>query len=333
MVSVIIPIYNAEKYIESCINQLRDQTFVHFELILVDDGSTDRSGVICDQYALIDHRIKVVHKKNGGASDARNKGIDVASAEYICFVDIDDFVEKSYLAELYNDFINYSNIDLVIQCFIQKWDKKTKVYKLPNNTYIGNISGINNLFLDIDINDFGGPYCKLFRRKIIEENHIRFSSNIIYGEDYDFLIRYMPFCRHIRTSSVSNYIYLMHQGSVSSKIYSFEQEYRGLSQLSMSYGQLMNCFPGEHIKNKFNETIVVYTRRVLDSIYRSKYSRRQRIINYKSISNFYIANFRKNFHPASNFMFVVKFLFTRKMFNALDFLLYLRLVLLQKLYN
>ena len=112
-ISVIVPVYNVEKYLRKCIESILNQTFREFELILVDDGSTDSSGKICDEYALKDSRIKVIHKENGGASSARNAGLDVAKGEYIGFVDSDDWIEMDMYGELYR-LIKENNTDISV---------------------------------------------------------------------------------------------------------------------------------------------------------------------------------------------------------------------------
>ena len=100
MISVIVPVYNAERYISLCIEKILKQTYNDFELILVDDGSTDKSGQICDTHPQKDKRIKVVHKKNGGVSSARNRGIQEATSKFISFIDADDEVNENYLSHL-----------------------------------------------------------------------------------------------------------------------------------------------------------------------------------------------------------------------------------------
>lgn len=101
LISVIVPIYKVEQYLERCINSLVHQSYINMEIVLVDDGSPDRCGEICDSWAAKDSRIKVVHKKNGGLSDARNAGVEVAAGEYIAFVDSDDWLHLDYLQKLY----------------------------------------------------------------------------------------------------------------------------------------------------------------------------------------------------------------------------------------
>lgn len=96
-VSVIVPIYNVEAYIHQCIKSILSQSYHDFELILVDDGSPDHCGEICDHYARMDNRIRVIHKKNGGLSDARNEGIDIAHGDFLTFIDSDDCISNDYL--------------------------------------------------------------------------------------------------------------------------------------------------------------------------------------------------------------------------------------------
>ena len=113
MISVIVPVYNVENYIRECLDSILAQTFIDFELILVNDGSTDHSGRICEEYKEKDSRIKVFHKENGGLSSARNKGIEEAKGEFICFVDSDDTIRGDYLEILYNT-ISADGSDLAI---------------------------------------------------------------------------------------------------------------------------------------------------------------------------------------------------------------------------
>ena len=105
-VSIIVPVYKAEQYLHRCVDSILSQSFTDCELILVDDGSPDKSGEICDEYASRDSRIQVIHKQNGGVSSARNAGLDVAHGEYVWFVDSDDWIENDSLKEIYNIMSN-----------------------------------------------------------------------------------------------------------------------------------------------------------------------------------------------------------------------------------
>ena len=180
--SVIVPVFNAEKYIGRCIESILNQTISDIELILIDDGSPDNSGVICDEYALKDSRIKVFHQKNGGVCVARNTGLEHATGEYISFVDSDDYLESNALEILYNDIINY-NAD--VSCALMTSDSNCNKNNLKKGTYevwCGN-DALKNALLD---NRFTYSSCaKMFKKDLI--NNIRFEEGRKIHEDSFFV--------------------------------------------------------------------------------------------------------------------------------------------------
>ena len=113
LISIIVPVYNVEQYLDRCVKSLLQQTYKNLEIILVDDGSPDRCGQMCDNYAKLDSRVLVIHKENGGLSDARNAGLSHAHGEYIAFVDSDDYIEADMISELYNACHN-QDADIVV---------------------------------------------------------------------------------------------------------------------------------------------------------------------------------------------------------------------------
>ncbi|UOK56378.1 glycosyltransferase [Bacillus sp. OVS6] len=119
-ISIVVPIYNVEKYLHKCIDSILSQNFTDLEIVLVNDGSTDSCGRICDEYSIKDNRVKVIHKKNGGLSDARNTGIEISTGDFIGFVDSDDWVEPNMYETLYNLCI--SNSADISTCSIFVWD-------------------------------------------------------------------------------------------------------------------------------------------------------------------------------------------------------------------
>ena len=125
LISIIVPIYKVEKYLSVCVEKLIHQSYENLEIILVDDGSPDRCPEICDEYQKKDNRIKVIHKKNGGLSDARNAGLDIAQGEYVAFVDSDDYVDERYIDKLY-DALNQSHASTAV-CGLQIVDENNKV--------------------------------------------------------------------------------------------------------------------------------------------------------------------------------------------------------------
>lgn len=201
-ISVIVPVYKVEKYIGQCIESILSQTFKDFELILVDDGSLDRSGAFCDEYARKDARIRVIHKENGGVSSARNTGLEVATGELICFVDSDDTVLPSYLEEFEIDSVE---ADLYMQGYVRvKDDKILAQYKFANCK--------KNDFYSIlayseDNNIINSPCFKLFKRSIIVDNKLLFDVNTSYGEDHLFSLSYILHGKSIHYSLGQGYIY------------------------------------------------------------------------------------------------------------------------------
>lgn len=125
LISIIIPIYNVEKYLDKCIKSIEKQTYQNIEIILVDDGSPDNCGEMCDKYAQADKRIKVIHKKNGGLSDARNEGVKISTGKYITFIDSDDYVEEQYIELLYKAIIQ--NNTEISQCGINEVNEEEKL--------------------------------------------------------------------------------------------------------------------------------------------------------------------------------------------------------------
>ena len=166
IISIIGPVYNVEDYIEKCIKSILDQSFREFELILVDDGSLDMSGKICDEYAKNDQRIKVIHKKNGGVSSARNEGIKVARGEYIAFVDSDDFINKDMYKILYKNSKEY-DADISVCDFEYVSNNKESVgitCEFKNNIVIySNEEALNKLYSNENIK-FIVAWNKLYKK-------------------------------------------------------------------------------------------------------------------------------------------------------------------------
>lgn len=219
MVSIIVPVYNVERYLPRCIESILKQTYKEFELILVDDGSADKSGKICDSYARKDARIKVIHKENGGVSDARNLGIEHSSGRYISFIDSDDWVEDNYLETLMKITENND-----AQISIGTYDfRDLKVTFLPESPY-DSIDFKKPIFKNCILFFDGwlryGPCAKIFCRDIIMDNNIKFNSTIKHGEDTLFVNEYLSKCNkiHITNDIIYHYNRLV-EGSATKKFY------------------------------------------------------------------------------------------------------------------
>lgn len=215
-ISIIVPVYNVEIYLEKCIESILSQTFKDFELILVDDGSNDNSAKICDEYSKKDRRIKVVHKKNGGLSSARNIGLDLAKGEYIGFVDSDDFISPNMFSELYNT-IRKSNSDLAICNFL-----RIKGDELDFNTYkeldiIEEFEGLeilNQLYESRGV-QFVVAWNKLYKKELF--NELRYEVGKLCEDEY-IIHRILYRCKKVVYSNKIMYYYTQRENSITSTI-------------------------------------------------------------------------------------------------------------------
>lgn len=204
LISVIVPIYNSEKYLERCITSICNQTYPNLEIILVNDGSKDHSLTICKTFAKKDKRIVIKDITNGGVSNARNTGLLIAKGEFIQFLDSDDFIDKNYIKSLY-DIIKVNDIGMAL-CAIKSFDIYSKL--IDEWTIEDSILNFDNidqiLFLDL-INSFllFGPVNKLYKKDIITKNSIKFDKSLSYGEDLLFNLEYF---KHISKISITNKI-------------------------------------------------------------------------------------------------------------------------------
>ena len=180
LISIIIPVYNAEKYLRQCLDSVLAQTYTNWECLLVDDGSKDSSGTICDEYASKDSRFKVFHKENGGVSSARNVGIDNMTGEFVSFIDADDLLYPSSLAELIVGIKD--GVGSSVGGFIHFDDnnKKTFELKFPESKYISVEDAIFDFYRTEQKDWQRYLWNRLFRSKVIKENKLKFREDIFF---------------------------------------------------------------------------------------------------------------------------------------------------------
>lgn len=182
-VSIIVPVYNAAQHIEKCLNSLLAQTYNDFKIILIDDGSKDHSGEICDYYAKIDGRIEVIHKENKGVSHARNVGLDLVDSKYVTFCDSDDTVDSHWL-QTFMDHIG--NADVCVQGFNCIRSDETIERRCIHYERGGDIPLMISKLMDKCM--LGFQWCKMYRFEVIKQNGIRFDESLHLREDDLFMI-------------------------------------------------------------------------------------------------------------------------------------------------
>lgn len=211
-VSIIIPVYNVEKYLERCIKSILVQTFKNFELILINDGSQDCSAQICKKYADIDKRIIFINQNNYGVSKARNKGIEISSGEYINFLDADDWLDKDAIEYLYNIVVKY-NAD--ISCYKMKNYKNGEIKNYINEKEkISIYTSEDILRKQVEEGLFLHSSCnKLYNKKLIKEYENVFDTDISYAEDALFNYQIMRKCDRLAYSNLRKYNYFINEKS------------------------------------------------------------------------------------------------------------------------
>lgn len=219
LISIIIPIYNGEKYLKVCLDSILAQTYTHFELILVDDGSTDTSSQICDAYAESDSRVITYHISNGGVSHARNYGINVAKGGWITFIDCDDWITPDYLKDFASQNLEPSTLyiiqaDKVENGKIKPWPYlyKEGICKLK----AGNERIIDKLLV------YGTPWGKFFNSAVVKENKILFDEQISNHEDTLFYFEYIRRIKNIRILSSRYYYRIESTGSLSKNMAKYQ---------------------------------------------------------------------------------------------------------------
>lgn len=218
-IAIIVPVYNTEKYIQKCISSILEQSYPYFQLILIDDGSTDNSLKICKQNQNNDARILVHSQRNSGVSVARNKGIELCASPYLCFVDSDDYLDTDYLANFVEGIS--PNIDMVFQginrCFsshIEKIVPDRKEY--TRKELLDGISDINQFSI------FGYICTKLYKTEIIKRHQLLFNKNISISEDRIFALEYLEHCNGLSTINRSAYNYIMHSNGLTAHKHTYQ---------------------------------------------------------------------------------------------------------------
>lgn len=216
LISVIVPVYNVSQYLERCLNSIIAQTHKNIEVILIDDGSTDGSAEICDRYEEKDARFRVIHKKNGGVSKARNTGLEIVKGKYIGFVDSDDTIEPD-MYEMLHNALNENDADMAI-CNQTKITLEEKVLnsKLEKLTVFNKNQAIEEVLLGRAF--VGGPCNKLFKAELCKD--LFFDEDIFYGEDLLFVVKNLLRCDKIVCTPESYYNYYIRDGSACTSSFS-----------------------------------------------------------------------------------------------------------------
>lgn len=212
--SVILPVYKVEKYLHACVDSILGQTFIDFEVILVDDGSPDSCPQICDEYSQKDARVKVVHKKNGGQASARNAGLEVASGDYICYIDSDDYlIDNKVLERLAEKTV--SDPDIVHYKFVEWFESDGHIapcyfdYNVPTEG-----RSLAEVYCDLVDKDayYNSAWSKIIKRSLLMDSNIRFEEGVV-GEDNEWYYHVVMVAKELILLDEPLYVYRRRSGS------------------------------------------------------------------------------------------------------------------------
>lgn len=271
--SIIIPVYNSERYLAQCVDSVLAQSYADFEVILVDDGSIDLSGKLCDEYASLYNNVYVFHKKNEGVSAARNKGIEQARGEYVIFIDSDDWLEKDALL-LFMQHGDMADLIFFGSAF-HSVDKSIKTYCLELRMYKG-LSELEEGLIDLVINPkypdyLGFTWNKVFKRRILKEYNIRFVDNLAYREDEAFTLQYAYCCKDLITLPDIIYNYRVSDTGLTKKEHSVNE----YLLLSHAYQQCLFCYTNKRLQEYIATQIL---RNYLNAIKRTSCFKKRNVI-------------------------------------------------------
>jgi glycosyltransferase involved in cell wall biosynthesis len=245
LVSIIVPVYNVkEEYLRACIESILHQEYKKIELILVNDGSQNNAGLICDEYKNRDDRIRVIHQKNQGVSAARNNGMQVSEGTWICFVDADDWIENNMIKEVIED-LEHKDVDMVVWNLYFNYPSHEIIRKnYPKSIWVDEPQKLEEarLFLlrtiavrknELKIPTMSLPFCHLYKRSIIEKHNITFDTSFKQGEDKLFNYQYYMHIHHFFYLNLPLYHYRIHQESTTHTF--FEEHVEMSTRLLKNY--------------------------------------------------------------------------------------------------
>ena len=252
LITIIVPIYNVEKYLRECIESICRQTYRNIEIILINDGSNDNSAKICDEYKEKDSRIKVIHKENGGVSSARNKGLEIAKGAYITFVDGDDYIDEKYCEKLLKN-LKENNVECILCGFNRIYEKTAEVVTKGENLLLD-----KNKFLNSILTVQGGAgiaAAKLWKRKAVI--NVRFNEKIKIGEDSLFGIQAAKNVNNVYILNEALYNYRFNKNSAVRK---YNKDFANICLKSMQEAKkyIEKEYSKEEIKDKFNNYITYH---------------------------------------------------------------------------
>lgn len=312
-ISVIIPCYNVENHLDKCVESMLAQTYTNFELILINDGSTDGTGKMLDAYLKKDNRVRIYHKVNGGVSSARNLGLQKAIGDAIIFIDGDDYIRNNFIEQLLTYYseefwpisgmVNIRNDNHVKNLNFENLLKKF------NNVNLTSI----NIFELLNKGAIGSPCARIYSNKIIKDNTLVFNEEISYQEDLLFDLSYLPHVKYIKLVDYFGYFYVEHKTSSTGRYH------KNFNQIAIIYSILKFYLKTEQDEIYLKEFILQSMLRKISNIFHgnSILSERSKFYELRSIFHSDYFEYSRDFVTSLNINGVLKnIIYNKKMLNV-----------------
>lgn len=316
LISVIVPVYNAEKFLRNCINSILGQSYSNFEILLIDDGSLDTSREICEEYATSDSRVKFFHKENGGVSSARNYAIKHASGQWFCCVDADDVVLEDYL----RDFVDNveRNVTIYIQghCMLKQGKNTAFLYKKSG------ICTIDSIFDDNRLSSHGYAWAKMFNLAQVREARIKYREEVGFCEDLLFVLDLLCFNKCVKYIEKSNYCYYIRENedNASSKIFNVDNELNVFQSFCGIVENISRVYKKDFSKKKcVAETFSMLFARVRNSFYYNRTVKYKRLNFYHSLKDNDLCILYSCRYINAKLLWPGYYLLKKKLYNVADF--------------
>ena len=269
LISIIVPVYNTVQYIHRCIDSILAQTYPHFELLLIDDGATDGSGDLCDEYLVKDTRIRVFHKENGGVSSARNLGLDNAIGNWITFADSDDFLKEDWILDYVSEIVKDPKVGLAYQGIIKLKDGVEVIDQYIENRIFKEDEILTAyMYLDREVSLFGLIGSKMYRADIFQQNKFRFDLSISFCEDLELTFRFLQKVDHVAVINRFNYVYVLDRDfSLSRRFHSYDTLSK-VADITMTQLKILNNRTDE-VCDKVFDSVYYYRFRALKNMYKT----------------------------------------------------------------
>lgn len=318
LISVVVPVFNAGKFLIKCVNSIRQQTYNNLEIILVDDGSSDNSPQICDELKRQDNRIKVIHKQNAGQGFARNDGLEISTGKYVTFVDSDDWISVDHIENLYNAIINNS-ADCSLGNHIKVCAGETKIIKylsLSEKVYEGE-EIVNELLIPLvgaDLNNTkdvlinSSVSMNMYSMDIINKNNIRFiSERYAVAEDFYFNIDFFHYASRIVYTKEDGYYYFQNSESTSEK-YNPKRFERTLNYYRLISEKVNNYGLNNRVEHRIERSFLMKIRVAIRHVVLSDLKRKNKFLQIKEILTNDIVQSVLNNYPIKSYSFGLRIL-------------------------